>query len=984
MIYSRSFIGFLLVVIVFSVCASAFSQPVLIKLHLKESIDWQNAQSLGVTAFHRFEGFVLAEVEKSKLGELTAAGLTYQVVDEHPWSQDYFLVSSARTLSKVSPGAYGDVLLKGESWQLIKGSGERAARLREVGFDVTPVHHRAIPLEYKAPVKIADLAGKYAVNIESLVNSVSEDSLYNWVKRLQDFQTRYSYSDSIIAARDWLYQKMASFGIDSLWLQHFHWDSDQWNVVATVEGTVMPERVIVIGGHYDTAVYGGGTDPMIWAPGADDDATGTVAALEMARIISQNPLPVTVMFVPFAQEEQGLVGSYVLAQYLHEQGTDLEFMFNCDMIAHNPDSISGVVLLGDPGLVPYVDFVTDMAETYTNLEPHYLGQSQYSDHYSFYQWGYDALMAYEVVTTEGLHNNYDVVESLNFEYMREVVKMFLAAIITMGYSPSPVEDLLILDAGDGDKIYLSWSANPPVENVDHYNVYFGTTSGVYDSIRQVSGTSDTLSNLTEDVTYYIMVTSVNQDGFESILNRENSMAPMVIPRAPSGLVANPFGMYKIMLDWAANREADIDFYRIYRSEESGAGYLLLADACSETTFVDSTIQEDKLFYYYTVTAVDTGGNESVMSAEAEGFSITLSQGLLVVDETYEASLAFNMVIGDSINAFYQRALAGYSFDYIDHSCPYECLLKNQLHLWELARYSSVIIHSEDQRGFQSLGNERDSTYQVLKRYLDYGGKVIIEGRRNLSWGDDGDRFIREFSLGTVHYDLLQVKSAFVPSWGPLEGYRTEEFIGAHSQVTGYPDLEVDSLRVALSSGGLDLAGRVPGVGYIDSLMAGEVLYTFHSDYDTSASEGKAVAFRNIDGSKKSIYFDFPLYFIREDQAIELLHKALSDLGETASSIAEEEGGVIHSFYLKQNFPNPFNAETIIEYSLPAENQVKLVVYNLLGQKVRTLLDERQTVGRKRVIWDGRNDRGETVASGIYFCRIEAGELSQTKKMLLLK
>jgi hypothetical protein len=115
-----------------------------------------------------------------------------------------------------------------------------------------------------------------------------------------------------------------------------------------------------------------------------------------------------------------------------------------------------------------------------------------------------------------------------------------------------------------------------------------------------------------------------------------------------------------------------------------------------------------------------------------------------------------------------------------------------------------------------------------------------------------------------------------------------------------------------------------------------------------------------------------------------LQKALSDLGMSPTSVQEEEGQITSSFSLWQNFPNPFNAETIIEYSLPKEDQVRLVVYNLLGQKVRTLLDERQTSGKKMVVWDGKNDGGEAVASGIYFCRIEAGELAQTKKMLLLK
>ncbi len=964
--------------------ARAFGEPVLIKLDLAEPADWSEAQSLGVTAFHRFEGFVLAEYESAELDRLNAAGLKYEVIDEQPWSGEYFLVSRARVpadaVGKIHLDAYGQVLLERAEWQLLKAPGEKVSQLTNLGYNVLPIRRTSIPLEYNPPGVFPRAGVAYSPDIEALLNLVSEDSLYAWVQRLQDFQTRYSYSDSIVAARDWLYQKMAGFGFDSLWLQHYHYDSDQWNVVATIEGTARPDRVIVVGGHYDSVVYGD-NDPFVWAPGADDNATGTAYTLELARILVQNPLPVTVMFVPFAQEEQGLVGSFVFAQHLYNQGANVELMVNCDMIGHNPYSTPDVSIFGDPGAAGWVNFMLDMASAYTYLEPHYRGQSSGSDHYSFYQWGYDAVFMYENITTGGYHNGHDIIDSLDFGYMGEIVRLCLAAVLTLGNSPSSVENLRAQDAGDGDAIYLSWSENHPAENVDHYNVYFGTSSGSYDSLHQISGPADTLFNLQTNTTYYIVVAAVNTDGFESISNQEVSIAPRVVPLPPAGLVADPFGTYKIKLDWAASQVADLDYYNVYRSEESGSGYDLLSGAVTDTTLVDSTVQGDVPYYYYTVTAVDTNSNESEMSDEAAGFAVTLDQGILVLDETYE-DVAFNMVIGDSVNAFYERALLGYTYAYADHSCP-NCYPQNQVRLQEMGRYSAVIVHSEDLRGNRSLGASGDSTYWAVKRYLDYGGKAIIEGRRNLSAGDDGAWTPRGFLPGDVPYDYLKVESAVVPPWSSLYD-RTEEFIGAFGQISGYPDLKVDSMRVAQVSSGLELLGRVPGVGYIDSLMAGEILYTFNSVFDTSASDGKPVAFRHLGGDHEVIFFDFPLYFIQEPEATAVLHQALSDLGMYPSSVEDEESGVVASFSLGQNFPNPFNAETIIEYSLPQAGRVEIAVYNILGQRVRTLVDEFQTAGRKRVAWDGRNNRGEEVSSGIYFYRIEAGELTKTKKMLLLR
>jgi hypothetical protein len=111
---------------------------------------------------------------------------------------------------------------------------------------------------------------------------------------------------------------------------------------------------------------------------------------------------------------------------------------------------------------------------------------------------------------------------------------------------------------------------------------------------------------------------------------------------------------------------------------------------------------------------------------------------------------------------------------------------------------------------------------------------------------------------------------------------------------------------------------------------------------------------------------------------------LSDLGLSPTGVESEASEIISSFSLQQNFPNPFNQETVIRYSLPEESQVRADICNILGQKVKTLVDGRQAAGPHSAVWDGRNERGEEVSSGIYFYRIVAGELVQSRKMLLLK
>jgi len=90
------------------------------------------------------------------------------------------------------------------------------------------------------------------------------------------------------------------------------------------------------------------------------------------------------------------------------------------------------------------------------------------------------------------------------------------------------------------------------------------------------------------------------------------------------------------------------------------------------------------------------------------------------------------------------------------------------------------------------------------------------------------------------------------------------------------------------------------------------------------------------------------------------------------------------YSLSQNFPNPFNPVTSVNYSLPEAVHVRLEIYNALGQKVRTLVEEPQIAGYKTVHWNGVDDYGRGMASGVYFYRLEAGKYSSSKKLLLLK
>ena len=91
-----------------------------------------------------------------------------------------------------------------------------------------------------------------------------------------------------------------------------------------------------------------------------------------------------------------------------------------------------------------------------------------------------------------------------------------------------------------------------------------------------------------------------------------------------------------------------------------------------------------------------------------------------------------------------------------------------------------------------------------------------------------------------------------------------------------------------------------------------------------------------------------------------------------------------SFALHQNYPNPFNPKTEIRFDLPEEGMVELAIYNLMGQKIRTLTSNHMTPGYHAIVWDGTNDIGSQVATGMYFYSLSSRAFHSTKKMLYLK
>jgi hypothetical protein len=192
----------------------------------------------------------------------------------------------------------------------------------------------------------------------------------------------------------------------------------------------------------------------------------------------------------------------------------------------------------------------------------------------------------------------------------------------------------------------------------------------------------------------------------------------------------------------------------------------------------------------------------------------------------------------------------------------------------------------------------------------------------------------------------------------------------------------DSIMTGLKEIGLYLDGICKGAGVIDNnveqicaylgvdekLTDGLVEFIFYyHDGKGQQGERKTIRMANsrfnvkyANGNVKYPYFDISITNQDMDNAAPLL------------------------FNLGQNYPNPFNPSTTISYQLPAAGPVRLDIYNVRGQLVRTLIDAEQDAGYHSVIWNGKDNRGQSVASGVYFYRLSSLTQTLGKRMLLMK
>jgi hypothetical protein len=277
--------------------------------------------------------------------------------------------------------------------------------------------------------------------ILAMVNDIKADSLEADVEWLQNLGTRFALADNHRSVAVRIKNRFAGLGYTDVSLDSFlvtktyrniNYEQWQYNVITLIRGTKYPDSLCIIGGHYDNNLVA--DDPFKAVPGANDNASGVAAMLEVARVMKKhNFFPESsIMFAAFGAEEIGLFGSIHIVSTPFEFSGKIRFMLNNDMIAYEG--------ISDPyssaWCVNIVDYdnshnlrsdAEKICTKYTQLV--YVNNnkvSKQSDSYPFYVAGYKALFFFSNQVDPNIHTLNDKAENYQFGYCSEIVKISCA------------------------------------------------------------------------------------------------------------------------------------------------------------------------------------------------------------------------------------------------------------------------------------------------------------------------------------------------------------------------------------------------------------------------------------------------------------------------------------------------------------------------------------------------------------------------------
>lgn len=156
----------------------------------------------------------------------------------------------------------------------------------------------------------------------------------------------------------------------------------------------------------------------------------------------------------------------------------------------------------------------------------------------------------------------------------------------------------------------------------------------------------------------------------------------------------------------------------------------------------------------------------------------------------------------------------------------------------------------------------------------------------------------------------------------------------------------------------------------------------HDEFEIARIPANQLSFRDFDVVTGHVYY-YRIAAVDAADNVSSFSRQIEIVADIRSEIAVDEK-IPAQFELKQNYPNPFNPMTNLTYMVAEESHISLVLFDVMGRKVRTLVDKNHSPGTFNVAWDGHDEMNQPVATGIYFARFNGGGVAKTRKLILSK
>jgi aminopeptidase YwaD len=424
----KNFIGVVILIVVTSVMAHAFD---LYKVKIPDESAASKLRATGVQAILRLTDGFLVLTDENSGPKVIQSDLTISLLASGISPND--LVYDTR-LDRNSDVQYPLVYQDGDLRLYIKHTAESPIVDDLSGF--CPLRGSDIEIKYLKstydPETLLSRLRAKGVQLDTMITKISQDSLYSYVLKLQTWGPRLVGSTAGNNARDWFVSKFQSFGYDSVIIDSFIGLQGTFkpcqNVIAVKVGTRFPHHQIVVGAHQDS--YAG--------VGADDNASGTAAVLEMARVLVNTETDMSIAFVIFNGEETGDWGSYHFVEDIPTHSDTIMYMVNLDMIGYRENTTQANIHHGPQAGFP--NLWIKLADSLVGITGVLSGLGS-SDNLPFVQAGIEDVYVEEYIFSTVWHDVHDSIAYISFPYMTNMVKATLATIYTAGVTAWPAKSL---------------------------------------------------------------------------------------------------------------------------------------------------------------------------------------------------------------------------------------------------------------------------------------------------------------------------------------------------------------------------------------------------------------------------------------------------------------------------------------------------------------------------------------------------------------